>query len=74
MRWFREEEMAVVLPTFTIQDDAKANRILTAFHNDATEYRDWLKQALLQEVTRRESTVLQQQIQQLRQELSEFLG
>lgn len=56
--------MAITLPTFSIDDPVKEQRLLDAFKptpsstnaEAAAEYRAWLKKSLIAEVRRREDT------------------
>lgn len=52
--------MAITLPSITIQDDIKAQRILVAFNSDPSEFRQWLRSALLDEVLRREAAAIRE--------------
>jgi hypothetical protein len=73
--------MALTLPTLTVQDDAKADRLIAAFkpHPDATQqetaqaYRRWLKEALVDEVIRREAASLFRAAGEKRAELSDLM-
>ena len=54
--------MAITLPSVSIQDDAKAQRIMAAFDSDPANYREWLRGALLDEVLKREAAGLRDQL------------
>lgn len=44
------------LPTLTVNDQTIYDRLVAAFHSDPNEYKTWLKQALANEVQRREAS------------------
>lgn len=68
--------MALTLPTFTITEQAKIDRLLAAF-TDAAGYKEWLKQAIITEVRDREARKMMeqnaQQIQANNQSLQGFM-
>lgn len=46
------------LPTLTVTDQTLYQRLVAAFHSDPAEYKAWLKNALRDEVQRREAQAI----------------
>ena len=49
------------LPTLTITNAAKWDRVLAAFHSNPEDYKAWLRAALIQEVLDREVNTMVEQ-------------
>lgn len=65
------------LPTVTVNDPAKWDRLLAAFQGDAAEYKAWLTNAVKDEVLRREAETLRAtmdaEIDRRREEVQQLL-
>lgn len=63
------------LPTLEVEDAVTWGRLMDAFHGSPEEYKDWLRQAVRNEVQARELAALQAAAQKEQQDRSaEFEG